>query len=41
MIVSIKKELMKSDFSICLALLLSFEQPEEPSSLITQAIGIK
>jgi hypothetical protein len=34
MIVSIKEVLMESDFSMCLAYLLSYEQPENPSDLI-------
>ena len=41
MIVSIRELLLESDFSLCLAYLLRYEQPEEPSSLIQKAIEIK
>ena len=41
MIISIRDLLLESDFSMCLASLLSYEEPEEPSSLITKAIEIK
>ena len=41
MIVSIRDRLLESDFSMCLAYLLSYEEPEEPSALIIKAIEIK
>jgi len=41
MIVSIKEILMESDFSMCLAYLLSYEPPEDTSSLVIEAIDIK
>ena len=41
MIISIREILLESDFSMCLAYLLNFEQPEDPSLIITQAIQIK
>ena len=41
MIVQIRKELLESDFSMCLALMLSYEEPDDPSELISQAIAIK
>jgi hypothetical protein len=41
MILSQKEELMQNDFSMCLALLLSFETPEQPSILIVKATEIK
>ena len=41
MIVSIRDRLLESDFSMCLAHLLSYEEPEEPSALIIKAIEIK
>ena len=41
MIVSIKEILMESDFSMCLAYLLSYEPPEDTASLIIEAIDIK
>jgi hypothetical protein len=41
MIVNIKETLMDSDFSMCLAYLLNYETPEEPSVIITEAIDIK
>ena len=41
MIISIRDLLLESDFSMCLAYLLSYEEPEEPSTLIIKAIEIK
>ena len=41
MIVSIRDLLLESDFSMCLAYLLRYEQPEEPSTLVVKAIEIK
>lgn len=41
MIVSVRPELMESDFSMCLAHLLSFKTPDDPGLLIIQAIDIK
>lgn len=41
MIVHIRKELLESDFSMCLALMLSYEEPDDPSELISQTISIK
>ena len=41
MIISIRETLLESDFSMCLAYLLNFEQPDDPSIIITQAIKIK
>lgn len=41
MIVTIKNELLESDFSMCLANMLSYQTPEDPGLLIIQAIDIK
>jgi hypothetical protein len=41
MIISIRDILLESDFSMCLAYLLNFEQPDDPSIIITKAIEIK
>mmetsp|Transcript_6953 Transcript_6953/g.11697 ORF Transcript_6953/g.11697 Transcript_6953/m.11697 type:complete len:102 (+) Transcript_6953:132-437(+) len=41
MILNVKDKLMESDFSMCLAYLLSYEQPEDPSVLVTRAIEVK
>jgi hypothetical protein len=35
MIISIREILLESDFSMCLAYLLNFEQPDDPSVIIT------
>ena len=32
---------MQSEFSMCLAYLLNFENPDDPSDLITNAINLK
>ena len=39
--VHIREGLLQSDFSMCLALLLKYEAPEDVSQLITRAIAIK
>jgi hypothetical protein len=41
MILSKKSILMQSEFSMCLAYLLNFEDPDDPSSLIISAINLK
>ena len=41
MIVNIKDLLMESDFSMCLAYLLSYQEPDDPDSIITTAVEIK
>ena len=38
---SIRDLLLESDFSMCLAYLLNYEQPEDLSLIITKAIQIK
>lgn len=35
MIISIRDLLLESDFSMCLAYLLNYEQPDDPSMIIT------
>jgi hypothetical protein len=41
MIISIKAELLESDFSMCLAQLLNFPEPNVPESLMKYALKIK
>ena len=41
MIVNVRETLLDSDFSMCLATLLSYEPPEDSSKLITKSIEIK
>lgn len=41
LITHIRESLLQSDFSMCLALLLKYEAPEDVSQLITRAIAIK
>ena len=41
MICSLKDTLIESDFSMCLANLLHYEEPEDPGSLIRCAIQVK
>ena len=41
MILEIKDLLLESDFSMCLAHLLNYEQPADPSNLVTRAVEIK
>lgn len=41
MIVNVRETLLDSDFSMCLATLLSYEPPEDISKLITKSIEIK
>jgi len=41
LIANIREDLLQSDFSMCLALLLKYEAPEDVSQLIARAIAIK
>lgn len=41
MIINVRETLLDSDFSMCLATLLSYEPPEDTSKLITKSIEIK
>ena len=41
MIVNIKSTLLESDFSMCLANLLKYPEPESPESIIKIAMKIK
>jgi hypothetical protein len=41
MILSIRDQLLESDFSMCLAYLLNYEQPEDPSAIISIGIAIR
>jgi hypothetical protein len=41
MILTIKSELLESDFSMCLANLLNYPEPRVPEALLKYAVKIK
>jgi hypothetical protein len=41
MIVKIKKDLLESDFSMCMAYLLNYQEVADPNSLLFEASAIK
>ena len=41
MIALIKDELLESDFSMCLGLLMSFKEPENPQSILDHANNVR
>lgn len=41
MITLIKGDLLESDFSMCLGLLMSYSEPEEPSRILDQAQKVR
>ena len=41
MIILLKEELMESDFSMCLGMLMSYKEPESPLGIIGKAVKIR
>ena len=41
MIILLKEELMESDFSMCLGMLMSYKEPESPLGIIAKAVKIR
>ena len=41
MIILVKEELMESDFSMCLGMLMSYKEPESPLGVISKAVEIR
>ena len=41
MVSLIKADLLESDFSMCLGLLMSYKEPEDPSTVLKQANKVR